>query len=99
MGMFDFRDIGQDVMATSRNPVMPEVDRHTLAPLLGPSPEDSEPSTPELKPTAPGLTRTESYGTGQMGNVKQPSKSLTMDSRKEGEMQPPALGDHMKNTE
>jgi len=38
VSMFDFRDIGQDVMHSTRNPVMPEVDRDTLAPLLGPSP-------------------------------------------------------------
>jgi len=32
--MFDFRDIGQDVYQTTRNPTMPEIDRASLAPLL-----------------------------------------------------------------
>ena len=74
---------------------MPEVDRQTLAPLLGPSREDSGPSTPELKGIpAPGLTRSESYATGDMSNVENPTEPIRDDEENQ-EMKPQA-GQHTK---
>jgi hypothetical protein len=51
--MFDFRDIGRDVISTTTHPVLPhapEVDRHSLDPLLGPRRVKGGPGTQEQGP-------------------------------------------------